>query len=293
RFLFSPLPIFHLSPASIYIGGSHLLVFKLYPTESAKVTTRFFPMIKTKGALAVSFTFFRTSFLFISSHFAAGDSKVKKRIQNYEKIIKDLQLPKKVPLTNPNCSHPDDVTSRFDEVFWFGDFNFRLSKSRTEMNSILENIPQNDVSSLLQYDQLSEEVNKGTLFRGFKEADIHFFPTYKFDIGSDVYDTSGKQRTPSYTDRVMYKSRHEDDILVLKYGSCARMKQSDHKPVFGVYKVWLRKHHSPDQCFGQENFSQETQPCIKNGTKVNRQDQHIWVYLDVVWWLVSFMIRTL
>ncbi|KAE8583994.1 hypothetical protein XENTR_v10020778 [Xenopus tropicalis] len=213
--------------------------------ESAKVTTRFFPMIKTKGALAVSFTFFGTSFLFISSHFAAGDSKVKKRIQNYEKIIKDLKLPKKVPLTNPNCSHPDDVTSRFDEVFWFGDFNFRLSKSRTEMNSILENIPQNDVSSLLQYDQLSEEVNKGTLFRGFKEADIHFFPTYKFDIGSDVYDTSGKQRTPSYTDRVMYKSRHEDDILVLKYGSCARMKQSDHKPVFGVYKVWIRKHHSP------------------------------------------------
>uniref|UniRef100_A0A6I8RV86 Inositol polyphosphate-related phosphatase domain-containing protein n=1 Tax=Xenopus tropicalis TaxID=8364 RepID=A0A6I8RV86_XENTR len=208
--------------------------------ESAKVTTRFFPMIKTKGALAVSFTFFGTSFLFISSHFAAGDSKVKKRIQNYEKIIKDLQLPKKVPLTNPNCSHPDDVTSRFDEVFWFGDFNFRLSKSRTEMNSILENIPQNDVSSLLQYDQLSEEVNKGTLFRGFKEADIHFFPTYKFDIGSDVYDTSGKQRTPSYTDRVMYKSRHEDDILVLKYGSCARMKQSDHKPVFGLFTVWIK-----------------------------------------------------
>uniref|UniRef100_A0A803J9S7 Inositol polyphosphate-related phosphatase domain-containing protein n=1 Tax=Xenopus tropicalis TaxID=8364 RepID=A0A803J9S7_XENTR len=238
--------------------------------ESAKVTTRFFPMIKTKGALAVSFTFFGTSFLFIN-----------------------LKLPKKVPLTNPNCSHPDDVTSRFDEVFWFGDFNFRLSKSRTEMNSILENIPQNDVSSLLQYDQLSEEVNKGTLFRGFKEADIHFFPTYKFDIGSDVYDTSGKQRTPSYTDRVMYKSRHEDDILVLKYGSCARMKQSDHKPVFGVYKVWIRKHHSPDVFPIKSTVREDETVRIIFGSRElfpkkwnqrNCQDHHIVrVYLDMLW----------
>ncbi|OCT96077.1 phosphatidylinositol polyphosphate 5-phosphatase type IV-like [Xenopus laevis] len=216
------------------------LVWFCSAVECATVTTRFFPMIKTKGALAASFTFFGTSFLFINTHFAAGDSKVKKRIQNYQKIIKDLQLPRNVPDTNPIYSDPDDVTSRFDEVFWFGDFNFRLSKSRSEVDSILENLPDNDMRTLLQHDQLSAEVNKGSLFKGFKEGEIHFRPTYRFNIGSDVYDTSKKQRTPSYTDRVMYKSRHQDDIHALKYGSCPLMRQSDHKPVFGLFRVWIR-----------------------------------------------------
>ncbi|XP_031762408.1 phosphatidylinositol polyphosphate 5-phosphatase type IV-like [Xenopus tropicalis] len=213
------------------------LIWFCSEVECATVTTRFFPMIKTKGAVAASFTFFGTSFLFINAHFAAGDSKVKKRIQNYQKIIKDLQLPKNIPDTNPTYSDPDDVTSRFDEVFWFGDFNFRLSKSRSEVDSILENLPENDMRSLLQYDQLSEEVTKGSIFKGFKEAEIQFRPTYKFDIGSDDYDTSKKQRVPSYTDRVMYKSRNQDDIHVLKYGSCTLMRQSDHKPVFGLFRV--------------------------------------------------------
>lgn len=39
----------------------------------------------------------------------------------------------------------------------------------------------------------------GSIFKGFQEADIHFRPSYKFDIGKDSYDTTSKQRTPSYT----------------------------------------------------------------------------------------------
>ena len=39
----------------------------------------------------------------------------------------------------------------------------------------------------------------GSIFKGFQEASIHFLPTYKFDIGCDAYDTTSKQRTPSYT----------------------------------------------------------------------------------------------
>uniref|UniRef100_A0A1B8XUT1 Inositol polyphosphate-related phosphatase domain-containing protein n=1 Tax=Xenopus tropicalis TaxID=8364 RepID=A0A1B8XUT1_XENTR len=205
--------------------------------ESATVNTRFFPMIKTKGAVAASFTFNGTSFLFINAHFAAGDSNVKKRVQNYRKIIKELRLPRNIPDPNPDT---DDVTAQFDQVFWFGDLNFRLSKSRGEVDSILENLPENDMSPLLQYDQLAAELAKGSIFQGFKEAQIHFRPTYKFNIGSDDYDTSKKRRAPSYTDRVMYRSRHEGHIQVLKYGSCPLMRQSDHKPVFGLFRVRIR-----------------------------------------------------
>lgn len=41
----------------------------------------------------------------------------------------------------------------------------------------------------------------GSIFEGFHEGPVHFLPTYKFDIGCNVYDTTSKQRTPSYTVR--------------------------------------------------------------------------------------------
>ena len=37
--------------------------------------------------------------------------------------------------------------------------------------------------------------------RGFREHPIQFRPTYKYDPGTDNFDTSTKQRIPSYTDR--------------------------------------------------------------------------------------------
>lgn len=39
----------------------------------------------------------------------------------------------------------------------------------------------------------------GSIFKGFQEAAIHFLPSYKFDVGKDTYDSTSKQRTPSYT----------------------------------------------------------------------------------------------
>ena len=38
----------------------------------------------------------------------------------------------------------------------------------------------------------------------FHEDAITFLPTFKYNKNSDVYDTSKKQRTPSYTDRILF-----------------------------------------------------------------------------------------
>ncbi|KAK7165110.1 hypothetical protein R3I94_003472 [Phoxinus phoxinus] len=216
------------------------LIWFCSEVEHATVTTRIISQIKTKGAVGIGFTFFGTSFLFITSHFTSGDSKVYERILDYNKIIEALALPRNLPDTNPYRSTTCDVTTRFDEVFWFGDFNFRLNKARGEVEAILNKGVGADMSPLLQHDQLLKEMKEGSIFKGFQEASIHFPPTYKYDIGCDVYDTTTKQRTPSYTDRILYRNRQVDDIKVIKYTSCSSIKTSDHRPVIGMFQVKLR-----------------------------------------------------
>ncbi|XP_067084076.1 phosphatidylinositol polyphosphate 5-phosphatase type IV [Osmerus mordax] len=216
------------------------LIWFCSEVEHATVTTRIISQIKTKGAVGIGFTFFGTSFLFITSHFTSGDSKVYERVLDYNKIIEALALPKGLPDTNPYRSTASDVTTRYDEVFWFGDFNFRLSKDRVGVETILKQASGVDMTPLLLHDQLSKEMKDGSIFKGFQEAPIHFPPTYKFDIGCDVYDSTSKQRTPSYTDRILYRNRQADDIKVVKYTSCSSIRTSDHRPVMGMFQVKLR-----------------------------------------------------
>ncbi|KAM5298885.1 phosphatidylinositol polyphosphate 5-phosphatase type IV [Ctenodactylus gundi] len=216
------------------------LIWFCSEVEYSTVTTRIVSQIKTKGALGAGFTFFGTSFLFITSHFTSGDGKVAERLLDYTRTVQALALPRNVPDTNPYRSSAADVTTRFDEVFWFGDFNFRLSGGRPAVEAMLKQERGADVPALLQHDQLTREMGRGSVFRGFQEADIHFLPSYKFDIGKDTYDSTSKQRTPSYTDRIVYRSRHKGDICPVRYSSCPGIKTSDHRPVYGLFRVKVR-----------------------------------------------------
>ena len=95
-----------------------------------------------------------------------------------------------------------DVTNRFDRVFWFGDFNFRIKKSRDTVDRIMKRFARNQpmiIRDLLQHDQLNEIFERGKIFHGFAESEIRFMPTYKFDVNTDTYDTSPKKRVPSWT----------------------------------------------------------------------------------------------
>ena len=55
------------------------------------------------------------------------------------------------------------------------------------------------------------------LFKQFQEGVISFMPTYKYDLRSNSYDTSKKQRVPAFCDRIMWK--RNADIRQLYYNN--------------------------------------------------------------------------
>ncbi|CEG77460.1 Putative Phosphatidylinositol phosphate phosphatase [Rhizopus microsporus] len=76
-------------------------------------------------------------------------------------------------------------------------------------------------------------MSQGNVFPGYKEGLITFLPTYKYDVGTDIYDTSEKQRIPGWTDRILYKG---GQLRQLQY-SRAELYTSDHRPVFALFEA--------------------------------------------------------
>jgi hypothetical protein len=98
------------------------------------------------------------------------------------------------------CSLADADT---DYVFLMGDLNYRLDLS---FENALSLIRSRDWTSMLCFDQLTQSKADDPELAKLEEATIQFLPTYKFDVGSDTYDSGPKHRTPSYTDRILFKT---------------------------------------------------------------------------------------
>ena len=89
---------------------------------------------------------------------------------------------------------------------------------------------------LLGFDQLSAQMRKNSdfLLKYFSEIPISFHPTYKFDQGTNIYDTSSKMRTPAWTDRILYLV---EDFVTGCYSSIEQNLVSDHKAVHAKFKI--------------------------------------------------------
>lgn len=216
------------------------LIWFCSAAEEATYATRPVSSVKTKGAVAIAFQFFGSSILFLNSHLAAHEKRVKERIQDYEKICHQIDLPKQAQLKLQYQSK--DVTARFDHVFWCGDLNFRLVNERSTVVGLLKDRRENKETtyeSLLKFDQLRSAMLDGQAFFGFQEGKIKFGPTYKFEVGSSQFD-GVKLRVPSYTDRILYRSKRKGHIKCLLYDSIPLMQTSDHRPVYGLYETVIR-----------------------------------------------------
>ncbi|NXY36937.1 SYNJ1 protein, partial [Pomatorhinus ruficollis] len=200
-----------------------------------------------KGAVAIRMLFHTSSLCFVCSHFAAGQSQVKERNEDFVEISRKLGF----PMGRMLFSH--------DYIFWCGDFNYRIDLPNEEVK---EKKRQQNWDPLIAGDQLINQKNSGQIFRGFLEGKINFAPTYKYDLFSDDYDTSEKCRTPAWTDRILWRRRkwpfdrsaedldllnasfHSDSNVpytwnpgtLLHYGR-AELKTSDHRPVVALIDI--------------------------------------------------------
>ncbi|KAL0106718.1 hypothetical protein PUN28_015335 [Cardiocondyla obscurior] len=253
----------HVLLTSSYLGTLHLalfirrdLIWFCSVAEDDSFSTRPGTAFRTKGAVAIAFMIFGTSFLFVTAHLTAHQDKVKERVNDIKRIVRNLDLPKELPTKHKN----KDVTQNFDCVFWCGDLNFRLAQPREEVIQWITNtcFPQESPINMHK-DQLKNTLNEGAVLRGFEEAPILFPPTYKYDPGTQNFDSSSKQRTPAYTDRILFRGKghsrggyirrvsydssnsHKDGVIeCLVYDSVPSICTSDHKPVWGVFKTTLR-----------------------------------------------------
>lgn len=55
------------------------------------------------------------------------------------------------------------------------------------------------VNVCIDHLQLKQAIDSGTVFAGYMEGSLLFRPTYRYDVGTDDYDTSEKMRIPAWT----------------------------------------------------------------------------------------------
>lgn len=177
-----------------------------------------------KGGVGIAFKLGETSFCFIASHLAAHDGEVERRNSDYKEILQGL-----MKLSSRDLC----LTTNFNLLFWAGDLNYRLELPRDDAIALAN---AGDVAGLLERDQLRAQIAQNKVFYGFREGDITFTPTYKFEPGTREYDTK-KMRTPSYTDRVLYSCspEYQEFLTQTAYGACHAIMTSDHSPVFATF----------------------------------------------------------
>ncbi len=83
------------------------------------------------------------------------------------------------------------------------------------------------LKSLLMHDQLRAQQRMGKAFHdGWREGEIDFLPTYKYDVGSvGMFDSGEKKRSPSWCDRILYRTRRDLEV----YKSKAQQREEAHK----------------------------------------------------------------
>ncbi|KAH8129597.1 hypothetical protein ACSS6W_006531 [Trichoderma asperelloides] len=174
-------------------------------------------MAGNKGAVAIRFDYANTHICFVTAHLAAGFANYDERNRDYATIHDGLRFQRNRGIED------------HDAIIWLGDFNYRIGLGSEAVRGLVK---KRDFETMYSNDQLNLQMVAGLAFQFYSEARINFMPTYRFDIGTDVYDTSEKARIPAWTDRVLRKGAI---LRQTAYDSAPTLMFSDHRPVYATF----------------------------------------------------------
>ncbi|XP_041276313.1 phosphatidylinositol 4,5-bisphosphate 5-phosphatase A isoform X3 [Onychostruthus taczanowskii] len=221
-----------------------------------------------KGGVSVRLSIFGHMVCFLNCHLPAHLEKAEQRKEDFATILHMQQF--EGPVANGILDHeglpcipaqlgdqvlPAELAqhgllSMVGLVFWFGDLNFRIES--LDICFVKYAIDSNVLSQLWEKDQLNIAKSTWPVLRGFQEGPLNFPPTFKFDVGTNKYDSSAKKRKPAWTDRILWKIKppskglgtggHRPSQGVLSVSQlcyCSHMEYtvSDHKPVAAIFAV--------------------------------------------------------
>ncbi|GAB7342794.1 hypothetical protein MBLNU457_g0929t2 [Dothideomycetes sp. NU457] len=192
-----------------------------------------------KGALMIRMVLDDSSLCFINCHLAAGQTQTMNRNNDIASILESENLPPMAGQTETFTGGGDGSMILDHEICILnGDLNYRIDAMTRD--NVVRSVRDNNLTKLLDRDQLllSKKRNPGHRIRLFDEMPITFAPTYKYNVGTDDYDTSEKKRSPAWCDRILYRG-----IGRVKCADYRRweLRLSDHRPVSGQFKIRIKR----------------------------------------------------
>lgn len=75
-----------------------------------------------------------------------------------------------------------------------------------------------EYETLAEHDQLTKERNENNIFSDFNEGGLNFRPTYRRIRNDDTWSNK-KNQSPSWCDRVLFRTKPNTYLELLEYGS--------------------------------------------------------------------------
>ncbi|CDW85515.1 endonuclease exonuclease phosphatase family protein [Stylonychia lemnae] len=223
------------------------LLSRIKDLKTTKIKTGLGGSAGNKGAVIVRFSLDDTSILLMNCHLMSGKNKGSKRTDELNFIFDNAfknESKNRVSKCHEQSNLQKFCIENHNMVFIFGDLNYRICLPNDQVRGAIQN---KDYPKLKEADELLQAFKQYQntkelqfqFYRDYDEGEIDFQPTYKYDKKSQKYDTSKKQRVPSWCDRILWKKNNKVTQQVL--GCFQDIVFSDHRPVFAQFELYVNK----------------------------------------------------